>query len=201
MATICRDELAQPPGTQPLTEESENAAKKASKNALHHHTYCQPCEPRRRNFQVRAAHTRTVVNASAEHTSPFCVRMETEHLRIRVHFAEESVRNSSKNAKHCSRTCIHCDYGSRLSPVPCPDTFRRTTTGSLLHSLAPCVSAEMSWTPTMNKLLGTILYSKKLLELELHDPKDAHNHHGQPRHHRSRGAAIRGLPRYHHDPR
>ena len=60
----------------------------------HHHTCCQPREPRKYYFQVSKCEQRTPglrAEASAEHASPFCVRTETEHLRIRVHFAVENV--------------------------------------------------------------------------------------------------------------
>ena len=47
-------------------------------------------------FQVRPCVPGLRAVASAEHTSPFCVRTETEHLRIRVNFAVENVCKSSK---------------------------------------------------------------------------------------------------------
>ena len=58
----------------------ENAAKKA-KNVLHHHTCCARHVSNVQISKCKHGVTGLQIEASAEHTSPFCKGMETRHLR------------------------------------------------------------------------------------------------------------------------
>ena len=165
---------------------------------------------------MRASRAEQETEASAEHTTPFCVGMETtpqdssplhrrkcatlvqkpsvlKHnmyplsnqlcgapgtvisrriqctiLRTATPDIEQvsqtrPERNNAPNSqvrttRACNpeiipKACVDChDDGPGLSHDPCPGTCRCPTTGSPLHSLALCLSAEISSTQTMNKI-------------------------------------------------
>ena len=80
---------------------------------------------------MRASRREPKTEALAEHTSPFCVRTEREHFRIRVHFDEENLRN------YIQKPSTGAEYVSTVEPsIALQSTTASPKESNSLYSLS-----------------------------------------------------------------